>query len=166
MEQAPSPKPTDPPIRAVFDNNVLLQAMSNANGPAGACLQAVREGRICLCTSRDLIREFADVASRPLLIHKLRLTDTGTARFIVEMQALAELIDPVPVVFQHPIDPKGSMVVNLAVAAAAHVITSRDRHLLSLRDAKSPAGEEFMSLFGFIEVLTPIELLNRVRRDP
>ncbi len=66
--------PTEAPIRAGFDNNVLLQAMSSANGPAGACFQAVREARIRLCLSQDLILEFADVASRPLLIRKLRLT--------------------------------------------------------------------------------------------
>ena len=87
------------------------------------------------------------------------------------MKALAEMIDPVGAVFQHPIDPKDTMIVNLAVAAGAHVITSRDRHLLSLRDAKTPAGAEFMSRFGFIEVLTPVELLESrtrqiVRFDP
>jgi hypothetical protein len=31
-----------------------------------------------------------------------------------------------------------------------------------LPDATTPAGTEFMSRFGFIEVLTPIELLKRV----
>ena len=41
----------------------------------------------------------------------------------------------------------------LAVAAGAHVITSRDRHLLSLPDTTTPAGAEFVSRFGFIEVL-------------
>ena len=153
------------PIMAVFDNNVLLQAMSNANGPAGACMQAVREGRIRLCVGRDLLAEFEAVAARPLLVRKLRLTETGTARFITELLALAEMIDPVPSVFTHPIDPKDTMVVNLAVAAGAHVITSRDRHLLSLRDPTVPAGLEFMSRFGFIEVLTPVELLNRLSSE-
>ena len=45
------------------------------------------------------------------------------------------------------------------------MITLRDRHLLSLRDAKTPAGTEFMSRFCFIEVLTPVELLDRVRKQ-
>jgi putative PIN family toxin of toxin-antitoxin system len=156
-------EPPHTPVRAVFDNNVLLQAMSNANGPAGACVQAVRELRISLCLSHDLIRKLADVASRPLLVRKLHLTEIGAARFIAEMEALSEVIYPVPEVFQHPLDPKDSMVVNLAVAAGAHVITSRDRHLLSLRDATIPAGAEFLARFGHIDVLTPIELLNRIR---
>jgi putative PIN family toxin of toxin-antitoxin system len=155
--------PSSAPIRAVFDNNVLLQAMSNANGPAGACVQAVRDGRIRLCMSRDLIAEFADDVSRPQLIRKLHLTESGTAQFIAEMEALAELIDPVAAVFHHPIDPKDSMVVNLAIAASASVITTHDRHLLALRDPTDPVGIDFMSHFGSIEVLTPVQLLERVR---
>ncbi len=147
-------EPSKVPIRVVFDTNVLLQAMSNGNGPAGACVQAVRAGRIRLCVSRDLLGEFEDVASRPSLVLKLRLTSTGTASFIAELTALAEMIDPVAAVFAHPVDPKDTMVVNLALAAGASVITSRDRHLLSLRDKSSPTGAEFTSRFGFIEVLT------------
>src|SRR2546429_19295 len=126
--------------------------MSNADGPAGACVQAVRDGQIRLCLSRALIAEFEDVASRPLLVRKLCLTEIGTARFIAELVALAEMIDSVATVFVHPIDPKDTMIVNLAIAAGANVITTRDRHLLSLRDAMNPVGREFMSRFASIEV--------------
>lgn len=151
------------PLRAVCDTNVLLQAMARPAGPAGACIDAVREGRVTLCISSALIAELADVASRPSLRAKLRLTDAGTSRFLEELRSLGSLIDPVPVVFEHVADPKDTMIVNLAVAAGAHVITSRDRHLLSLRDPANPLGREFMLRFGFIEVLTPVELLDRLR---
>jgi predicted nucleic acid-binding protein len=119
-------------------------------------------GGLSLSESRP-IREFTDVASRPELIRKLRLTETGTAQFITELVALAEMIDPIASFFVHPIDPKDTMIVNLAVAAGAHVITSRDHHLLSLRDTSNPVGMEFMARFPSIEVLTPVQLLQRVR---
>jgi hypothetical protein len=44
----------EPPIRSVFDCNVLLQAMANATGPAGACLDYVREGAIVLFVSQPI----------------------------------------------------------------------------------------------------------------
>jgi predicted nucleic acid-binding protein len=64
----------------------------------------------------------------------------------------------------HPKDPKDSMYVNLAIAARATVITTRDRHLLALRDPVDPVGIDFMSRYASIEVLTPVQLLHRVRR--
>ena len=149
--------------RVVFDCNVLLQAMANRNGPAGACVQAVREGLVTHFVSQALLCELADVASRPLLIRKLRLTHAGTSDFLAELQALSVMIDPVAEVFRHPIDPKDSMIVNLAAAAGANVITSRDRHLLKLRDATDPIGIDFMARFASLEVLTPAELLQRIR---
>ncbi len=152
-------------IRAVFDCNVLLQAMANANGPAGVCYGAVRKKLITLCLSHSLKAELKDVLARPLIISKLRLTDAGITNFLTELHALALLVEPVPPLYQHPSDPKDSMVVDLAIAAAAHVITSRDRHLLSLRDASTPSGADFISRFGFIDVLTPVELLERLRGD-
>jgi len=150
-------------LRAVFDTNVLLQAMARPAGPAGACVDAVRAGHVTLFISVALIAELADVASRPSIRATLHLTDGVTSRFLEEIQLLGSLIDPVPAVFDHVADPKDSMVVNLAVAATAHVITSRDRHLLSLRDATTKAGAEFLSRFASIDVLTPIQLLERVR---
>lgn len=150
-------------MRVVCDTNVLPQALARPAGPAGACIDAVRKGRITLCSSAALIAELSMAASRPSIRAKLRLTDADTSHFLEELRSIGSLIDPVPVVFEHVADPKDSMIVNLAVAAGAHVITSRDRHLRSLRDATTPAGSEFMSRFGFIEVFTPIELLNRVR---
>jgi len=45
------------------------------------------------------------------------------------------------------------------------VITTRDRHLLALRDPTDPMGIDFMSHFASIEVLTPVQLLDRVRSD-
>lgn len=111
--------------------------------------------------SRDLLTEWADVVSRPQIVRKLGLVEKTTVEFTAELSALAMLID-VESVYQHPIDPKDTMVVNLAIAAGARVITSRDRHLLSLRDTSTPAGADFMARFGHIEILTPVELLTRL----
>lgn len=157
--RASSPKP----IRAVFDCNVLLQALANPAGPAGACLDAVRANEVLLFASQPLLAELRDVAARPRVATKLRITAAGINAFLAEITRRATLIEKVIPVFDHPDDPKDSMVVDLAIAAGAHVITSRDRDLLTLRDKNTKAGAAFMARFDFIDVLTPVQLLERLR---
>lgn len=62
------------PISAVFDCNVLLQAMSRPDGPAGHCFNSVIAGSVQLHISRFVLAELADVTSRPEVAAKLRLT--------------------------------------------------------------------------------------------
>ena len=151
----------DVPIRSVFDCNVLLQAMVNPIGPAGACLDRVRRGQITLFLSGPILSELIEVTARPVLIRKFALSLTRTTAFIEELLAYSVLFEAVPSVFVHPIDPKDSMYVDLAVASDAHLITTRDRHLLSLRDSSDRVGVDFISRFPNIEVLTPVQLLQR-----
>ena len=55
---------TNPPVRSVFDCNVLLQAMANPNGPAGACIAEVKADRIQLFISPAIFSELTEVAAR------------------------------------------------------------------------------------------------------
>ena len=61
---------------AVFDCMVFVQALANAKGPACACYELVRGGRLALYVSPDIIAEVGDVLSRPKVRRKLpTLTD-------------------------------------------------------------------------------------------
>jgi len=51
--------------RAIFDCVILLQAAGRPSGPAAACLQAVRDGRLELFVSLDILAEVRDVLTRP-----------------------------------------------------------------------------------------------------
>jgi PIN domain len=51
--------------RAVFDCVILLQAAARRTGPAAECLQAVRDGRLKLFLSPDILAEVRDVLGRP-----------------------------------------------------------------------------------------------------
>ncbi|MBV8610380.1 MAG: PIN domain-containing protein, partial [Singulisphaera sp.] len=51
--------------RVVFDCMVLLQAAARVTGPAAACLRAVREGRLELFLSPEILSEVRDVLTRP-----------------------------------------------------------------------------------------------------
>ncbi len=149
--------------RVVFDCNVFLQAMANPQGPAGACFDEARSGRIQVFISTEVLAEFSEVASRPILKRKLQLTEERVQAFVVEITTISKMIQTVPAVFVHPIDKKDSLYLDLAIAAAATVITSRDKHLLNLRNPHEPLGREFVQRFPQIEILTPVQLLERVR---
>lgn len=113
--------------------------------------------------SAAILSEFVAVANRPHLVQKFRLSPARVSAFVAELHAISTQIEDVPALFAHPRDAKDSAYVDLAIAANAHVITSRDRHLLALRDPSDPAGALFLAKFGHIEVMTPVELLERLR---
>jgi len=56
--------------RAVFDCVILPQAAARRTGPAAECLQAVRDGRLKLFLSPDILAEVQDVLSRPRTFRK------------------------------------------------------------------------------------------------
>jgi predicted nucleic acid-binding protein len=80
-----------------------------------------------------------------------------------DVAPLAEMINDVPDTYQHPVDPDDSHYVNLALAAGATLITSRDRHLLALMDQSQSLGRAFRQQFPQLDIIRPEELLSRLR---
>ncbi len=76
---------------------------------------------------------------------------------------MAILMDDVPHVFSYPRDPDDEHYVDLAAACQAHLIASRDRDLLSLNDLTTDAGKSFRTQFPGLLILTPEELLARIK---
>jgi predicted nucleic acid-binding protein len=66
------------------------------------------------------------------------------------------------VVFAYTRDPDDAHYVNLALAAGADVIVSRDRDLLDLVAANRPESVEFRRRFPALQILTPEEVLRRL----
>jgi putative PIN family toxin of toxin-antitoxin system len=120
------------PPRVVFDCVIFAQALINDSGPAGECLELARSSSIRLALSEYVITEIRELPSK--LPARLLVTTDRVEAFILEVVALAELIEDVPEVYQHPVDADDSHYVNLALAAEATLITSRDHHLLALMD--------------------------------
>jgi putative PIN family toxin of toxin-antitoxin system len=117
--------------RAVFDCVILLQAAARATGPAGACLQAVRDGRLELVVSPAILDEVRDVLTRPKTLRKF---PTLT---LEDVAALAVELPDVPRVFTLARDPKDEPYINLALAANARYLVSRDNDLLDLMEDES-----------------------------
>ena len=79
-----------------------------------------------------------------------------------EVSTFGQIVSNVTPTYVHPIDPDDSHYIDLALAAGASLITSRDRHLLNLMD-RAPEGAEFHRRFPFLDIVTPEALLSRIQ---
>lgn len=144
--------------KVVFDAMVFLQAGANPAGPSGACLALARSGPLVLITSPEVLAELRDLLARPNIRRKFpRWTDELVDVFIREVERISLSIDEVPRAFEYPRDPKDEPYVNLAIAAGADYLTSRDRDLLDLMRVP-----DFTSRFPSLRVLDPVSLLREI----
>src|SRR5438128_1521926 len=119
--------------RVVFDCMVLLQAAARKTGPAVACWQLAKAGAVELWLSPAASAEVKDVLTRPRTLRKFPdLMPAAVEAYLSEVAAHAVQVADVPSVFTVKRDPKDSPYVDLAVAADARFLVSRDKDLLDL----------------------------------
>ena len=148
--------------RAVFDCNVFLQALAAPGGPAGRCVQRALDGQIELVISPAAMIELRDVAARPRVAAKLRATPERVLAFIAAMELVATAVEAIPEAFVYARDPDDAHYVNLALAAGATVLVSRDRDLLSLGNVTTVEGADFRSRFPQLRILDPVSFLQEL----
>jgi putative PIN family toxin of toxin-antitoxin system len=148
--------------RAVFDCNVYFQALIAPDGPAGQTLRAAEMRRFALYASHVVLDEFQNVCARPKLASRFKLSTEQIESFVELIQSIAIVLDNVPHVFDYPRDPDDEHYIDLAVAADASLIVTRDKDLLVLQDVTTSDGERFQQRFPGISILTPTELLSRL----
>jgi len=68
---------------------------------------------------------------------------------------VVHFVEHPPSVYQHPVDPKDSHYVDLAVACNAKLIVSRDTHQLNLMNPLKLGASEFQARFPTLAVLQP-----------
>jgi putative PIN family toxin of toxin-antitoxin system len=153
---------TDKP-RVVFDCNVLLQAAAREKSVAAKCLNLAESGLIKICVSREVLAEVEDVLNRPeIRAHFPDLSDEIVGAFLKRLQNLSELVRSVPNKFNYPRDEDDEPYINLAVAAGANFIISRDRDLLDLMTGHANECKEFRQRFRPLRVIEPTELLRLI----
>jgi len=144
--------------KVVFDAMVFLQAAANPSGPSGACFAHVRSGTLALITSLDTVAELRGLLARPNLRKKFpHLTNQVADRLVTEVERNSTCLDSVPRVFEYPRDPKDEPYINLAIAANADYLTSRDKDLLDLTNDRN-----FTMRYPGIQVFDPVSLLRAI----
>lgn len=151
---------TDKP-RVVFDCSVLLQAAARERSVAAKCLNLAESDLIQLFVSREVLAEVEDVLNRPKIrAHFPDLSDEIVGAFLKRLQNLSVLVRLVPKVFSYPRDEDDEPYINLAVAAGATFIISRDKDLLDLMTGYTDEYKEFRQRFRTIRVVVPAEFLK------
>ncbi|HWE95308.1 MAG TPA: putative toxin-antitoxin system toxin component, PIN family [Tepidisphaeraceae bacterium] len=154
---------TGSPPRAVFDCNVLIQAVSNSLGPAGQCLRLVEQSRVELFVSRAVLRELRAVLEYPTVRQKLPQLDAQRIEaFIQRLVYRATMVRDVRHIFTYPRAPQDEPYIDLALAAHADYLVSRDRDLLDLMTDHSLTGKEFRQRSPGLSIVTPVGFLERV----
>jgi uncharacterized protein len=152
-------------IRAVFDCMIFLQGAARRESAAGACLLLAEWAAIELCVSGEIMGEVRDVLARPRVRRKFpALTDQIVGRFLAAIEDRAAFISEVPRVFQFGRDAKDEPYINLAIAARADYLVSRDNDILGLADASSPDGERLRLQAPQLQILDPAAFLAEIRR--
>ena len=128
-----TPRP-DPPA-VVFDCMILLQALANEESAAAQLLDLVDRAEIALYVSDQTLRELRDVIDRPEVRKSLTgINDLRVKSLFRRLDKKAANIKSVDRVFQFSRDPADEPYINLAIAAQADFLVTRDRDLLDTHD--------------------------------
>jgi len=148
--------------RVVFDCNTFLQSLAAPEGPAGRCVQFAIDRKVSLFVSPAVIAELQEVTSRPKVIAKLHLIPKRVDEFIDTVKIAATILDGFPESFVYQRDPDDAHYVNLALAADARLIVSRDKDLLDLMDSNKPEADEFQKRYPMLRILNPVAFLREI----
>jgi putative PIN family toxin of toxin-antitoxin system len=118
------------PPRVVYDCNVFVQALINPAGPGGACVTKARDGEASLFVSQIILDEIRE--SHLKIPPKYGVTAIQTEALAKAVTLISTLVVNVPSVFSYARDPDDAHYVDLAAAAQAKLIVSRDRDLTEM----------------------------------
>ena len=143
---------------------IFLQAAAKPLGPAAALLELVEIGTLELFVSEACLDEIRDVLARPSLQRKFpSLTNSTVSDFLERVQLCSVLTKVVPNLFTLDRDPKDAKYVNLAIAAGADFLVTRDNDLLELRKQGSPLLPTLEQLDLQCKIVDPFQMLSYLR---
>ena len=86
-------------------------------------------------------------------------------RFLTAVGKRSLLISPVPRLFVYERDPKDEPYINLAIAAGARHLVSRDADILDFASSASQDGARLRSHAPELQILDPVSFLAALRRS-
>ena len=144
---------------AVFDCMIYLQAATNDQGPAFACLELVESKQVTLYVSPEILGEIRDVLNRNDVRKKFpHLTAERADLFIQKLASSAVLLSVASDAGIAVRDPKDLPYLNLGIAANVRYIVSRHKNLLALM-----ADPSFLARRPSLHMVNPVAFLTMVR---
>ena len=114
------------PVRVVFDTNIIVAAITNPRSASGHLLnEAVSEGKIRLCVSPDILREYEII----LKSFQFALNKQGGAEpFLRILETAALTVHPQDAIHKIQADESDNKFLECAVQAKAHYLVTSDKH--------------------------------------
>ena len=135
--------------------------MSNEAGPAGRSLALLQQNRIAVFVSRPVLKELRAVLAYPSLRSKLPGLDSARIEsFLRQLMFRGTLLRQVRHLFDYPRAKQDEPYLDLAAAASADFLVSRDNDLLSLATAHSPVARQIRQCAPRLRILNPVEFLD------
>ena len=143
---------------------IFLQAAAKPLGPAAALLELVEIGELEMFVSEAGLDEIREVLAGTSLQRKFpSLTNSTVSDFLERVQLCSVLTKVVPNLFTLDRDPKDAKYVNLAIAAGADFLVTRDNDLLELRKQGSPLLPTLEQLDLQCKIVDPFQMLSYLR---
>lgn len=111
-------------MRILLDTNVLISGLWIAGNPPARLLDAWRDFKITLVTSREQLEELADVLARPKIAR--RISPERAERLLGALREEAIWATEIPVLDLSP-DPDDNRILATAIAGKAEMVVSGDR---------------------------------------
>ena len=145
-------------MRITLDTTILVRTNAKATGPAKELLDAIQACGSVLVLSPFLLDEVQRVLRYPRIQAVYALSDAEIRQHIGHLKSFAEIVTPAegpPVVLK---DTNDDPVIYTAIAGAADVICTVDRHFYE------PNVLEFCYRQG-IQILNDLDLLQDLRQE-
>jgi putative PIN family toxin of toxin-antitoxin system len=121
-------------MRVVIDTNVVLSGLIKPDSVPGQMLHAWRNGSFRLVLSDFLIEEIAETLTRPKIQALVPWSKRKIDRFVLELRAFCDEVEPANLKADYPRDPDDIPVLATLIASNADVLVTGDRDLLALRE--------------------------------
>jgi putative PIN family toxin of toxin-antitoxin system len=146
--------------RVVYDCNIYVQALISVRGPAARCVVKAAADEVTLFVTPLILDEIRE--SWQKIPAKYAVTRAQTEELAARVSGVSVILQQVPHVFDYERDPDDAHYIDVAVAADAKLIVSRDKDLLDLMDAARPESRAFRSRFPSLRIIDPVELLREL----
>lgn len=121
-------------MRVVIDTNVVLSGLIKPDSVPGHVLRAWRDGSFRFVLSEFLLEEIAVTLARPKIQALVPWPAAQINRFVLELRAFCDVVEPADLDFKYPRDPDDIPVLAALIASGADLLVTGDRDLLALRE--------------------------------
>jgi putative PIN family toxin of toxin-antitoxin system len=144
----------------VYDTMVFFQAASRPDRTR-ATFRAIREKRVTLILSPELLAEIQDVLNRDNMRAKFpALTSDAVKVFIDDVLAHCTMFETVARAFNWPQHPDDDHLFDLAICSKAKYLVTWETRILRLATDKTPAADLLRRLAPDLDIVTPKQLAD------